>query len=114
MKLLIFALILAIGLTGLAICWSGSVCNNCDDLLESLERPSDATTIRREWEAFAGQAAFVTPYDLIRSGDQSAEQYAALLDSDADTADLEAARQVYRAALLQIRRIHALSWELIF
>ncbi|MBQ8288481.1 MAG: hypothetical protein IJX76_06900 [Clostridia bacterium] len=114
MKLLIFALVLAISLTGLAIGWSGYIRSGCDDLLQSLEYPSDTETIRTGWEAFARRASFVTPYDLIRSGDQSAEQYAALIASAADPADVEAAREVYRSALWQIRRIHALSWELIF
>lgn len=113
MKLLIFALVLTVALTGLSIGWSGYIRGGCDNLLESLEHPLDAETIRAEWEAFARRASFVTPYDLIRSGDQSAEQYAALIAADADPADIEAARQVYMAALRQIRRIHALSWELV-
>lgn len=114
MKLLIFAIVLAISLTGLSFGWSGFIRNRCDDLLGSLDHLSDAETIREEWEAFARRASIVTPYDLIRAGDQSAEEFASLLASDADPADLEAAKQVYRSALWQIRRIHTLSWELIF
>lgn len=114
MKLLIFALVLAIALCGLAIGWSGHVKGECDALLETIDQPVDAETIRGEWAAFARCASFVTPYDLIRSGDQSAEQYAALIASDADPADVEAAREMFRSSLRQIRRIHELSWELIF
>lgn len=114
MKLLIFALVLAISLTVLSIGWSRSIRNGCDELLAELDRPTGAETIRTDWEAFTRRASFVTPYDLIRTGDQSAEQYASLLASNADAADVEAAREVYRSTLRQIRRIHALSWELVF
>lgn len=114
MKLLIFALVLAIALCGLAIGWSGYIRSECDALLETIEQPVEAETIRQEWSAFARCASFVTPYDLIRSCDQSAEQYAALVAAEADPADVEAAREMFRSSLRQIRRIHELSWELIF
>lgn len=114
MKPVIFALLLVICLSGFAI-WSGfAVTEDCDRLLYALDSPADADVIAEKWESFMQAAAFVTPYDLIRTANSACENYCALVKSDANAADVSAARKVLIAALREIRRVHTLSWELIF
>ena len=113
MKLLIFAILLAIILAGAAI-WSGNhLTDACDSLLFQLGQ-SDHISFEEHWNSFRNFAAFLTPYDLIRSADANAQNYLALVHANADPSDIEAARTVLRASIRDIRRIHDLSWELIF
>ena len=113
MKLVIFAILLAIILVGTAI-WSGNhLTDACDGLLFQLGH-SDHATFKEHWQSFRTLAAFLTPYDLIRNADANAQNYLALVHENADPSDIEAARNVLQASIRDIRRIHELSWELIF
>lgn len=114
MKLLIFALILAISLAGIAVWCGNAIAEDCDRFLLWLRGEHDADEITARWEAFTSKAAFVTPYDLIRTGDANCENYVALLEANADSPDLAAARRLLESSIREIRRIHTLSWELIF
>ena len=113
MKLVIFAILLAILLAGAAI-WSGNyLTDECDRLLFQLSH-SDHAAFEEHWQTFRDLASFLTPYDLIRSADANAQNYLSLVHANADTADVEAAQNVLQASIRDIRRIHELSWELIF
>ncbi len=116
MKLVSFALITLLLLSAGTVMWSHCLTQRCDDLLSVLEKPADrpdSKALLAAWDRFSLHASLVTPYDLIRNGDQAVRQYAAMLKTDGADADIEAARLLYRAALLQIKRIHTFSWELI-
>ena len=114
MKQLIFAILLSISMivfTAMSGVWMTREC----DRLCALAGDSEAVhAFRERWERFSMLSAFLTPYDVIRSGDSTCRQYVALVESNADPADIEAAREVLISSLLQIKRIHSVDWELIF
>ena len=113
MKLLLFAILLSLLLIGWSI-WSGCYLTDaCDRLLFQLNQ-SDHASFNAHWHAFRDLAAFLTPYDLIRNADANAQNYLALVHANADPADVEAARQILCSSIRDVRRIHDLSWELIF
>ena len=114
MKLLIFALLLAIGLTSAALVVSRAVSDQCDVLIEELPNSSAHQSLHQTFEKFSHYAAMVTPYDLIRNVNSDWENYFALLQSDADPTDLKAARMMLESSIREIKRVHTLSWELIF
>ena len=113
MKLFVFAILLAVILVTTSI-WSGNhLTNACDRLLFQLAQ-SNHVAFEEHWKSFRKLAAFLTPYDLIRNADANAENYLALVHANADSSDVEAARQILCSSIRDVRRIHDLSWELIF
>lgn len=114
MKQILFPAILAISLALISILSGVLICAECDDLIEQASHASESAAFRENWESFSKVAAFVTPYDLIRTGDSNCRHYIALIESGADDADIEAAQQVMISSIRQIKRIHSLNWELIF
>ena len=114
MKQILFPAILAILFFGISILSGVKVTKRCDELIAQASHVSEAEEFRKNWESFSKTASFISPYDLIRTGDANCQHYVALIESDADDADIEAAREVLISSIQQIRRIHSLDWELIF
>ena len=113
-KQMIFAIVIALSLAVATLLVGAYITDECDQLLFQLSQEPNISTFQGNWKSFSKIAALVTPYDLIREAESNEENYIALLKSDADPADIEAARQVLRSSIRDIRRIHNLSWELIF
>jgi hypothetical protein len=114
MKQILFPIILLISLT-LTSLWLGhKITSGCDNLIQQAADEEDSASFRENWESFSKFAAFITPYDLIRTADTNYSEYIALMEADADASDIDAARDVLIASIRQIRRIHSLDWELIF
>ena len=113
MKLMLFSVFLAIALVGSSFLLGDALTDQCDQLLFRLSQSDDATW-EKDWASFSRLAAFFTPYDIIRTANSNAENYWTLRLSDADPADIDAAREVLKSSIWDIRRVHDLSWELIF
>ena len=114
MKQILFPILLAVSLTITAICTGIYLCSECDSLISEANAVSESAEFQEHWESFSKIAAFLTPYDLIRNSDSNCRHFVALIESDADDADVEAAREVMISSIKQIKRIHSLDWELIF
>lgn len=114
MKQLIFAILLAIGLASAALFVSHAVADNCDELANAIAKGDDPNALHGKFEKFSHYAAMVTSYDLIRAVNSDWEHYFALLRSDADPADLKSARMMLESSIREIKRVHTISWELIF
>lgn len=114
MKQLIFAILLAIGLAGAALFIGHSVSDNCDELSEAIAEDSDPHVLHQKFEKFSHYVSMVTSYDLIRAVNSDWENYFALLRSNADSADLKAAQMTLVSSIREIKRVHTISWELIF
>lgn len=114
MKQTLFPALLAISLALLSLFSGIRICTTCDDLMEQASHASESEAFLESWKSFSKVAAFITPYDLIRTGDSNCRHYIALIESDADDADIEAAQEVMISSIRQIKRIHSLNWELIF
>lgn len=113
MKQLIFAISLAIGLILLTIWGEIAITRQCDKLTDHLAQ-GDTEAFQSDWDTFSKFASFLTPYDLIRTADSNAENYLSLYNANADVSNTDAARKVLESSIKDIRRIHDLSWELIF
>ena len=113
MKQIIFPTLLALSLALVTIFSGMKITTDCDELIRQVSDESEFDTFRENWESFSKIAAFITPYDLIRSADSNCRHYTALVESDADLADIEAARDVMISSIRQIKRIHSIDWELI-
>lgn len=113
MKQMIFAILLALSLILLTSISGRAVTDECDQLLYQLSQ-NDVDTFEENWQPFTEIAAYITPYDLIRVAESNVNNYIALCKSNADPADIEAARQILLSSIRDIRRIHSVSWELIF
>lgn len=114
MKAFLFALILSVVLIGGAIWCECAVTDECDRFISIVESSENISHLYEEWDRFSQIVAFVTPYDLIRSANSACQNYCSLTSSNGTTAEIEAARSGFISALREIRRVHALSWELIF
>lgn len=114
MKQILFPILLAVSLTITAISTGIYISSECDSLISEANNRSESGEFQEHWESFSKIAAFLTPYDLIRTGDSNCRQFVALIESDADDDDVEAAREVMISSIKQIKRIHSLDWELIF
>ncbi len=98
----------------LPLCMAGrSVANDCEALIELLEQNKDPEQAEALWKDLSCRAAYLTPYDLIRSGEQAAGQYFAFCASNGDSTDIASSKKVFIAAIREIARIHTLSPELI-
>lgn len=113
MKQVLFAIGIAIALIVFSIFSGKIVTDECDQLLYQLYQ-KDAATFEENWTSFSNMVAFMTPYDLIRTAESNASQYLSLVHSDASSDDREAAREILISSIQDIRRIHSISWELIF
>ena len=114
MKHILFPAILLISLALASLLLGHKITCGCDDLIKQAADEEDSATFQENWESFTRFAAFITPYDLIRTADSNFSEDIALIQADADTADIDAAREILISSILQIRRIHSLDWELIF
>lgn len=114
MKQFIFPILLAISLALISIFSGIKITSECDQLISELADDSKSSKFKEHWDSFAEYASFVTPYDLIRTAESDCHHYIALIESDADEADIESARDVMITSIHQIKRIHSLNWELIF
>ncbi len=113
MKQLIFSIVLILSLIIFTVWAEIKLTTQCDELLFHLAQ-DDIDNFQADWESFSALASFLTPYDFIRTADSDAHNYLALHNADAETADIDAARQVLQSSIRDIKRIHDLSWELIF
>lgn len=114
MKQLLFPIALSCILIITAVLSGIYITSKCDALIEDIRNSDDIDTFQEQWDSFSTIAAFLTPYDLIRTGDSNCRHYVTLIESNAEAADVEAAREVMISSIKQIKRIHSLDWELIF
>ena len=114
MKQILFPILLVIALTLFSLFSEHKITSECDELISLASEKAQSTELRENWEEFSKFAAFITPYDLIRTADSNFHEYLQLLQSHADEADVAVARDVYISSVRQIRRIHSTDWELIF
>lgn len=113
MKQILFPVILVIVLTIGAIFLDFYITSECDALIVEASGGNGSSAFQHHWESFSKIAAFITPYELVRTGDANCRNYIALMEADAAVADVDAARDVMISSIQQIRRIHSLDWELI-
>ena len=113
MKLLIFAILLTVAVVTGTVISCTYVNATCQRLQWLTSDPAGVLALEERWERFSSLAVLITPYELIRNADVNCRQYLALVEANADTADIEASREAFIASVQQIKRLHSLSWELL-
>lgn len=89
-------------------------CGEITDLLDRPDAPDHVEQIDGVWEDFSEMAAYFTGYELIRSADTAHELYLAAYLDDPESVDTKTAREQFRQAVEEIRKIHAFRMERVF
>lgn len=118
MKILIFAIILALTLPIGAFLNSRYLVARCEKLTDAVERcqngEDNASEIEENWAQLKRIAAYTTPYDLLRSINNACEGYLSRHEYSEDEGEINAAYVQFKSCLEDFLRIHSLSPELIF
>lgn len=118
MKILIFAIILALILPIGAFANSHYLSTRCEMLLETLERTDEnqafSSELSQKWNELRRFAAYTTPFELLRNTNNACEGYLSRLGASEDESEVRAAYAQFRSGLEDIQRIHSMSLELIF
>ena len=116
MKQILVTSLLLILLFSAAVGCDCLILRDCGEITELLDRPDEAHTqkIDEIWEDFSDFAAYFTGYELIRSADTAHELYLAAYLDDPQSVDTKTAREQFRQAVEEIRKIHAFRMERVF
>lgn len=118
MKILIFAIILALILPIGAWANSHFLVERCESLLTTVEQSRNdgdcSELIAESWNELRKIAAYTTPYELLRNVNNACEGYLSRLETSEDAGEVNAAYVQFKSCLEDFLRLHSLSPELIF